>query len=277
MLKVLEVSSDSNIGGAGKCILTFLKTFDRSRFSVGAVLPKDSLLKPEIAALDIPVYEMENLAEKSLDFRAVRALRRLFQKLKPDVVHTHASMSARFAAFSLGIPVVYTRHSVFPPPAALTRFPGKQINGLVNNLTASKIIAVAEAAKDNLTDTGVSAKKIEDNLNGVAALTEVSAEEFGRLRAEYLPENAVSQTGTNLTFLAGQAKLFRGADFLLAAETKPFRGIELLGNIDAAPGILRALDEKEGVFSTIGSETPFAMYHALQPGPEPTYFGLAFD
>ena len=121
MLKVLEVSSDSNIGGAGKCILTFLKTFDRSRFSVGAVLPKDSLLKPEIAALDIPVYEMENLAEKSLDFRAVRALRRLFQKLKPDVVHTHASMSARFAAFSLGIPVVYTRHSVFPPPAALTR------------------------------------------------------------------------------------------------------------------------------------------------------------
>ena len=98
-----------------------------------------------------------------------------------------------------------------------------------------------------------------------------------RLRAEYLPENAVSQTGTNLTFLTGQAKLFRGADFLLAAETKPFRGIELLGNTEAAPGILRALDEKEGVFSTIGSETPFAMYHALQPGPEPTYFGLAFD
>ena len=83
--------------------------------------------------------------------------------------------------------------------------------------------------------------------------------------------------GTNLTFLAGQAKLFRGEDFLLAAETKPFRGIELLGNTDAAPGILRALGEKEGVFSTIGSETPFAMYHALQPGPEPTYFGLAFD
>ena len=110
-----------------------------------------------------------------------------------------------------------------------------------------------------------------------AALTKVSAEEFGRLRAEYLPENAVSQTGTNLTFLAGQAKLFRGADFLLAAETKPFRGIELLGNTEAAPGILRALGEKEGVFSTIGSETPFAMYHALQPGPEPTYFGLAFD
>lgn len=110
-----------------------------------------------------------------------------------------------------------------------------------------------------------------------AALTEISPEEFGRLRAEYLPENAVFQTGANLTFLAGQAKLFRGADFLLAAEVSPFRGIELLGNTNAAPGILRALGEKEGVFSTIGKETPFAMYHALRPGPAPAYFGLAFD
>lgn len=110
-----------------------------------------------------------------------------------------------------------------------------------------------------------------------AALTEISPEEFGRLRAEYLPETAVSQTGANLTFLAGQAKLFRGADFLLAAETDPFRGIELLGNTNAAPGILRAFGEKEGVFSTIGEETPFAMYHAIQPGPAPAYFGLAFD
>lgn len=110
-----------------------------------------------------------------------------------------------------------------------------------------------------------------------AALTEISAGEFGSLREKYLPENAVSQTGTNLTFLRGQANLFRGEDFLLAAETKPFRGIELLGNSEAAPGILRALGEKEGIFSTVGNETPFAMYHALQPGPEPTYFGLAFD
>ena len=216
MLKVLEVSSDSNIGGAGKCILTFLKTFDRSRFSVGAVLPKDSLLKPEIAALDIPVYEMENLAEKSLDFRAVRALRRLFQKLKPDVVHTHASMSARFAAFSLGIPVVYTRHSVFPPPAALTRFPGKQINGLVNNLTASKIIAVAEAAKDNLTDTGVSAKKIEVILNGVAALPEVSEEAVAMLEHTFgiAPGDKVAVMAARLNVVKGHTYFIKAAEIL---------------------------------------------------------------
>ena len=39
MLKVLQVSSDTNIGGAGKCILTYLKAYtylSRSRF--GAVV-----------------------------------------------------------------------------------------------------------------------------------------------------------------------------------------------------------------------------------------------
>ena len=110
-----------------------------------------------------------------------------------------------------------------------------------------------------------------------AALTEVSAEEFGRLRAEYLPENAVSQTGTNLTFLAGQAKLFRGADFLLVAETKPLPGHRAAGKYRCRPRDFAGIGRKRGIFSTVGNETPFAMYHALQPGPEPTYFGLAFD
>ena len=161
MIKVVEVSSDSNIGGAGKCILTFLKTYDRTEFDVMAIVPENSLLKPEIEDLKVKVFEAKHLAEKSLDFKAILRLRQMFKHIKPDIVHTHASMSARIAAWSLGIPVVYTRHSVFPQSKKLTTFPGKQINGFVNNMTATKIIAVAEAAKDNLTETGVKASKIK--------------------------------------------------------------------------------------------------------------------
>ena len=106
MIKVIEVSSDSNIGGAGKCILTFLKNFDREAFEVSAVIPKGSLLKPEMDNCRIKVFEAEHLAEKSLDFHAVCRLRKLFRYLKPDLVHTHATMSARIAAQSLGIRVV---------------------------------------------------------------------------------------------------------------------------------------------------------------------------
>ncbi len=185
MIKVIEVSSDSNIGGAGKCILTFLKNFDREKFDVSVVLPEGSLLTPEAEALGVKVYEVKHLAEKSLDIKAIDVLKKLFKELKPDVVHTHASMSARIAAKLLNIKVVYTRHSVFPPSKLISRFPGKLLNGIINNSTADKIIAVAEAAKDNLTATGVSEKKISVILNGVESLVPYSSEKVLEIKQGY--------------------------------------------------------------------------------------------
>ena len=88
MIKVVEVSSASNIGGAGKCILTFLKNFDREKFDVSVVVPKGSLLISDIEKLDVKVYQLDNLAEKSLDFKAISGLKELFKQIKPDIVHT---------------------------------------------------------------------------------------------------------------------------------------------------------------------------------------------
>lgn len=216
MIKVLEVSSDSNIGGAGKCILTLLKTFDRSKFDISAVVPKGSLLKPEIEEEKIKVFELDNLAEKSLDFNGFLRLRKLFKYLKPDVVHTHASMSARLAAKSLGIPAVYTRHSVFPPPSKLTSFPGKQINGFINNITADRIIAVAEAAKDNLTDTGISESKIDVILNGVEPVRQCAEEEIGKLRMQYhiRPDEKVAVIAARLNEVKGHKYFVEAAKIL---------------------------------------------------------------
>ena len=185
MIKVVEVSSDSNIGGAGKCILTFLRTYDRSKFDVSVIIPVGSKLKPEIKALGTRVYELEDLAEKSLDLKAVSKLKRLFKQIRPDIVHTHASMSARLAAKQCGIKTVYTRHSVFPPPAKISKGVGKLVNGFINNHTADRIIAVAEAAKDNLTATGVDEKKIDVVLNGVDALKPFDPETLGKTKEKY--------------------------------------------------------------------------------------------
>ena len=175
-MKIIEVSTDSNIGGAGKCLITLLKNFDYEKLDVKVILPPESRLKPEIEGLGIEVIEVLGIAEKSLDIKAIKELRKIFEKEKPDLVHTHASMSARIAAKQAGAKVVYTRHSVFPQPKKLTSFPGKQINGLINNHYSDGIIAVAQAAMDNLTDTGVSAKKIRVILNGVDGLTQESEE-----------------------------------------------------------------------------------------------------
>ncbi len=111
--------------------------------------------------MNIPVIEVDGIADKSLDFAAVKKLRMIFKRERPDIVHTHASMSARIAAKQAGAKVVYTRHSVFEPSKKISRGIGKVINGMINNHYADSIIAVAEAAKDNLTDTGVKESKIK--------------------------------------------------------------------------------------------------------------------
>lgn len=185
VIKVMEVSSDTNIGGAGKCILTFLRTYDRKKFDVSVVLPPNSLLRPEVEKLDVPVFEVEGMADKSLDRAAVKRLKALFRAERPDIVHTHASMSARFAAKQLKIGIVYTRHSVFPPSPRISKGLGKLVNGFVNNHTSDRIIAVAEAAKDNLTATGVDGRKVTVILNGVDRLAPLPSEEHAAARQRF--------------------------------------------------------------------------------------------
>ncbi len=168
MVKVLNVISDKNIGGAGKCILTFLRHYDRAKFDVCVVLPRGSLLKPYVEELHAACIEVDGMADQSLDFGCIRALKQLFERETPDIIHAHAAMSARIAGrLYKRAKIIYTRHSVFEPPKRISKGIGKAINGAVNNYLADKIIAVAEAAKDNLTATGVNGEKIVVIKNGV--------------------------------------------------------------------------------------------------------------
>jgi len=102
-------------------------------------------------------------------------------------------------------------------------------------------------------------------------LQEIDAEEYARLRRQYLPAGSVVQENENLQFLSAITKLYTGDGFLYAEDA------ELLGNTDAAPGILAALGKDSGLFRCPGEEIPFGMYLPLDDNPAPTYFGLAFD
>lgn len=108
----------------------------------------------------------------------------------------------------------------------------------------------------------------------------IGIEEYAALRRQLLPEGSVLQEGMQLPFLAAQAQLFAGADFLLAAylEDETLHGMELLGNSAAAPGILRALGCETGIFQIPGEEQPFAMIHRITANAgNPTYLGFSFD
>ena len=113
-----------------------------------------------------------------------------------------------------------------------------------------------------------------------AHIRAIGPEEYARLRRQFLPEGGVLQEGDSLRFLAQQAEFFTGSDFLLAAyrEDDTLQTMELLGNRDAAPGILNTLNCRQGNFRTPGKEKDFAMFLPLrEDAVSPDYFGFAFD
>ena len=186
MIKVIHVLSDTNIGGAGTLLINYLKNFDKTKFLIKIILPKSSLLTPRITALGYEVIEIEGLMDKSLDLSAIGKLKKIFKAEKPHIVHTHSSMSAKIAAFLAGVKSrMYTRHCAYEPPVFLTKFPGKHINGFINNTLSTEIVAVAEAAKENLTDTGISDKKITVIINGVEPLKAPEESRISQIKADF--------------------------------------------------------------------------------------------
>ncbi len=183
MKKVLHIITDTNIGGAGRLLVNYLHCFDREAFLIKVILPVRSDLKPLVEAEGYEVIETEHGRDKSFDRKAVGEIMTIIRREKPDIVHTHSSFSGKLAAYLCGVKRrFYTRHCAFEMPKRLTTFPGKQINGFVNNTLATDIVAVAKAAADNLTETGVDPNRITVIINGVEPMRKTTAEEQAQLK-----------------------------------------------------------------------------------------------
>lgn len=182
MIRVLNIISDTNIGGAGRVILNYLRYADRNKFETLVAIPRGSLLKPLLEEAEVTVYEVDGMADCSYANEDVKALQALIRRVKPDLVHTHGALSGRIAAKRCHVPVVYSRHSAFPVPAKLKYPPGRWVNKLLNEHYADHIIAVSPATRDNLTEGGISPKKITVVMNGVAPVSPISEEEKAALR-----------------------------------------------------------------------------------------------
>lgn len=237
MIKVFQVSSDTNIGGAGKCILTFLEHYDREKFDMTVALPQHSLLREPVERLGVRVIEVSGINEQSLGRKGIASLKKIFKEEQPQIVHTHASMSARVAAkLCGGCKIVYTRHSVFEPSPKISKGLGKAVNGAVNNFLADRIIAVAEAAKKNLTDCGVPERKIQVILNGIKPVTPMEEAEKKEVRRQYgiLPGQKVISILARLTPVKGHADLIDAMELVLKQGLSPVLLIAGTGECEEA-------------------------------------------
>lgn len=185
MIKVLNIISDTNIGGAGRVLLNYLQYADKKNFDTAVAVPRGSLLAQPLRDLGATVYEVDGMVDRSYHKDDVKALSDLIKKADPDIVHTHGALSGRIAGRRCGKTVVFTRHSAFPVSAKLRYPPGRWVNKLLNEHYSDHIIAVSPAAAENLTDAGVSPKRITTMMNGVAPVARRGAEECAAAKKEW--------------------------------------------------------------------------------------------
>lgn len=182
-MKILHVLTDKNIGGAGRWLLYDLKYHDREKFEVKVVLPKDSLLCQRVAALGVEVIAMEEMADQSYDQKAAVALAKLFRQEKPDIVHTHASMTARMAARRARVPRIFnTKHCMESAPGSL---PKKLLRRAINHHLSDRIIAVSKAVRRSMIAGGTDPRQIVTIYNGIEPIPIPTAEEKAALLASY--------------------------------------------------------------------------------------------
>ncbi len=210
MIRVLNIISDTNIGGAGRVILNYLRYADRTRFETLVAVPRGSLLKEPLEQAGTQVYEVDGMADRSYHKNDVKLLQDLIRRIRPDLVHTHGALSGRIAAKRCHVPVVYSRHSAFPVPAKLKYPPGRWVNKLVNEHYADHIIAVSPATRDNLVEGGISPKKITVVMNGIAPVPQTSPQERVRLR-----ESLGISPGTFLFGILARIEDYKGHLYLI--------------------------------------------------------------
>ena len=190
MKHIVQVLTDTNIGGAGRYLLNYLDCFDRSRYRVTVILPEGSKLSGFVKSFpDVTLLEAPFMADQSYHKKCVSYLKAQFSELKPDILHTHACLSARIAGRLAKVPVILaTRHCIEPLPHGAKAL----VSGILNNALCDYYIAVSKAVKENLLDSGIKRSKIKQVNNGVQTVKELPKETCAEIRARYqIDENDV--------------------------------------------------------------------------------------
>ncbi len=222
MKTMLQIISDTNIGGGGRSLINYLRHEDRSKFCSHVVLPRGSALKEPIEALGVAIHEIDAMADKSMDTKAIGPLRRVIRQVKPDLIHTHGSMAGRLAARLCGSKVVYTKHCAFPPGKLLSSPPGRLAGYMMDACLSDGVIAVGPSAREILMQGGIPEKKIHVLFNGVSPLPKPTPQqrEESRMACGFGPDDFVLGMLARVETYKGHDILFDAAEKLMAKGRK---------------------------------------------------------
>lgn len=183
MIKVLEIITDTNIGGAGVLLCSRLKYSDRKKFKYAVLLPRGSALTERLMRIPIQVIEFESKGDRSFEVISIFKCLKIIKNYSPDIVNAHGALSARIAALLTGVKVrIFTRHCAFKVGNIFKAPVARSVIGGVNAFVSPHSIAVARAAEENLIEMGYPKRRITVIINGVEKIRKASEQEKNELR-----------------------------------------------------------------------------------------------
>ena len=96
-MKITQVISDSNVGGAGILVASICDALSRD-FDMEVILPTGSSLTERINGRRVKITTMPFAADESFGIGDVLRFSSYFSSSRPDIIHTHACISARLGA-----------------------------------------------------------------------------------------------------------------------------------------------------------------------------------
>lgn len=251
MIKVMHVCSDTNIGGAGRYLLNLLEASDKQQFETLFVLPTNSKLKPLLEKSGGKIIEAAIAPDQSFNKKDIGILRKLMKDIKPDIIHTHASLSARIAGKLAGARgVIYTRHYVdtscmnndVKKKASLK----ENLKKAFNNSLCDGVIGVAYECEPVLLEMGIAPDKIKIIPNGVMALPEYDEATKLAIKAKY----GISPTHKVITIMARLSKE-KGHDIFIDVMQKVVAAYPqctgLIGGTGPEEAHIKELIQKKGL------------------------------
>ncbi|MBQ8302659.1 MAG: glycosyltransferase family 4 protein [Clostridia bacterium] len=213
-MKITHVISDTNVGGAG-ILLSNIVTSLEDKFDFEVILPKGSQLIERLHFARAKVTPTDMSGDVSFSPRDARSFYKLFKSSPPDIIHTHASLSARVGGLHAGVKnLLSTRHcaksvGAEPPSRLMQRMYGAY---------TTRTVSTADAATRDLVREGVPPASITTIKNGTIPVEKITPEHRRKLLAELGFDGVVTVIGScaRIEHIKGQDLILRAAPKILA-------------------------------------------------------------